>query len=192
VLEDSYDTLLPVLQREEFDQMTDVDHEISAMAAVSKALDGLGDDAQARVLDWAVKRFHGASPTLAQRTTHSGRERDMTSDVADTSEFGSFVDLFDTASPSGDNDKALVGGYWFQVVEGRADFGSQEVNNALKNLGYGISNITRSLDRLQERRPALVRQVSKSGRTKQARKRYKLTEAGLSAVKELVTTGDEG
>jgi hypothetical protein len=165
------------------------DPEISAMSVISEALDGLEADAQARVLDWATKRYRGTSARI-QASDLRGRadlaSAELGFEGSASAEFTSFVDLYDAASPSTDTEKALVGGYWFQVVEERGDFGSQEVNNALKNLGYGISNVTRALDRLQERKPALVRQVSKSGRTQQARKRHKLTEAGINAVKDLL------
>jgi hypothetical protein len=94
--------------------------------------------------------------------------------------------LFDSAAPKTDPERALVGGYWFQSVRDRADFQAQEVNTALKDVGQGIGNITEAFSALQERSPALVRQVAKSGRTRQARKKYKLTTAGTSAVRQML------
>ena len=96
--------------------------------------------------------------------------------------YGAFVDLFDAATPKTDPERALIGAYWFQVVGGASDFQSQQVNEALKDVGHGVGNITDALSKLQRRKPALVRQVAKSGRTRQARKRYKITSAGIGAV----------
>ncbi len=79
-----------------------------------------------------------------------------------------------------------MAGYWFQVVQNQADFVGQAVNNALKDVGHGVGNITNALSSLQSRKPALVRQVAKSGRTQQARKKYKLTTAGVSAVRAMM------
>jgi hypothetical protein len=47
------------------------------------------------------------------------------------------------------------------------------------------------LGALQGRKPALVRQVAKSGRTRQARKKYKLTTAGISAVRAMIARGED-
>ncbi|MCA1694400.1 MAG: hypothetical protein LC749_06575 [Actinobacteria bacterium] len=85
-------------------------------------------------------------------------------------------------NPTTDIDRALTGGYWFQVVKASPCFQAQQVNNVLKDVGHGVENIARALTNLQERSPALVRQLSKSGRTKQARKTYKLTTAGVAAI----------
>src|SRR5438093_685050 len=73
--------------------------------------------------------------------------------------YGAFVDLFDAATPKTDPERALIGAYWFQVVGGASDFQSQQVNEALKDVGHGVGNITDALSKLQRRKPALVRQV---------------------------------
>jgi DNA-binding PadR family transcriptional regulator len=61
------------------------------------------------------------------------------------------------------------------------------LNKELKNLGHGVSNITSALDTLMSRKPALVIQTKKSGTSKQARKKYKLTLEGLRAVERMVS-----
>jgi len=60
------------------------------------------------------------------------------------------------------------------------------VSTELKNLGHGVANITRAFNDLKARRPALAIQVQKSGRAKQARKKYKITEAGLTKVRKML------
>jgi hypothetical protein len=90
-------------------------------------------------------------------------------------------------TPKTEAERALAGAYWFQVIQGQADFQGQQVNNELKNVGHGVSNITVALGKLQNQKPALVRQVAKSGRSRQARKKYKLTTAGISAAKAMIS-----
>ena len=80
------------------------------------------------------------------------------------------AELYAAAAPESEFDKALVAGYWFQFVDGRPEFGSQEINSALKNLGHPIKNITSAFDSLKSRKPASVMQVKKSGSSRQARK----------------------
>ncbi len=53
-------------------------------------------------------------------------------------------------------------------------------------MGHGVGNITTALTNAQKHKPALVRQTSKSGKSRQARKTYKLTTAGVKYVREKV------
>lgn len=158
------------------------DPEVNAMQAVATALEALEQGAQARVLEWAAKRYGIALPKAP------GRIGEKSDDQSDR-EFDSFVDLFDKAGPKSDPERALVGGYWFQVGNATESFTGQQVNDALKDLGHGIGNITVAISSLQDRKPALVRQVSKSGRSKQARKTYKLTSNGIDVVERMISGG---
>ena len=74
-------------------------------------------------------------------------------------------------------------------MQGEADFDAQSVNTKLKHLGHGVGNITQALDVLKDRRPQLIVQLRKSGTTKQARKKYKVTTAGKSAVEAMLANG---
>ena len=100
-------------------------------------------------------------------------------------------DLFNAVGPKTEPEKALVVGYWVQVVEGQADFGSQQINGMLKDMGHGVSNITDVLSSLMNRRPSLVMQTKKVGTSRQARKRYRLTVAGVQEVERRSKTQDE-
>jgi DNA-binding MarR family transcriptional regulator len=73
-----------------------------------------------------------------------------------------------------------------QVCQGNDGFDSYTANSALKQMGYTLSNITRALDILQAQDPKLVMQVRKTGSSRQARKVYKLTHAGLKRVAEML------
>lgn len=170
--------------------MATEDLEIKSMSQMSEALAQLDDDARARVLDWAAKRF-GVPLSRSPRGSDTERD-DLTGGLGERSqegEFKVFADLYDAANPKQDTDRALVGGYWFQAVQGQPDFTGQQVNNALKDVGHGVSNITSALGSLQKHKPALVRQVAKSGRSRQARKKYKLTTAGVGTVRSMINAG---
>jgi len=92
------------------------------------------------------------------------------------------VDLFDNVNPKFEMEKALTAAYWFQEVWNHGSWQAQSLNNILKDVGHGIGNITDALDRAQRCKPALVRQMAKAGRSRQARKTYKLTTAGLQFI----------
>jgi len=62
----------------------------------------------------------------------------------------------------------------------------------LRHLGYAAGNITSALAQLIGGKPQLAIQTHKSGSSKQARKRYRLTNEGLRAVERLLEGGTIG
>ena len=80
----------------------------------------------------------------------------------------------------------MVGGYWFQVCQKQEEFVSADVNKVLANVVGPLSNVTVAFDALKAAKPSLVIQVGKSGKAQQARKKYKLTIAGIRAVDEMI------
>jgi len=156
--------------------------EIAAMDAVAKAVENLDEAAVSRVLHWACARFG----ITATRGGGAGAPGLPDTGLKGLGGFESLADLYAAADPATDADRALIAGYWHQFVDGQETFGSQPLNAALKDLGRGVSNITRALDASMAQKPALVMQVRKSGTTKQARKLYKLTAAGKKAVEMMI------
>ena len=159
----------------------DPDQELEAMAAVHSALEPLEGASRSRVLAWANARYpEGAVPAL------SSVAGPPNATATDTLTFGSLGDLFYAAEPENGLEQALVAAYWFQVVSEQPDFGGGEVNDALKHLGHGLTNVTRTLEQLRSKKPSLIMQVAKTGRSRQGRKRYKLTEAGANEVRTML------
>ncbi len=156
--------------------------EIDAMKAVSDALEPLDEDAIRRVLTWAASS-HGVSSSADKGRVGLGQLVDPNSGGT---EFQHFSELFDTASPATNPDRALVAGYWLQVVEEQGDFASQEANDLLRDLGHGAKNITDAFNKLQAKKPVLARQVQK-GSGKMGRKRIRLTQAGIKRVEAFVS-----
>src|SRR5204862_6999499 len=101
-------------------------------------------------------------------------------------EYQDFPTLFDAASPATEPEHAHVARYWIQVNQGKEDLHGQLLNDELKNMGHGIGNVTDALSSLIERRPALVIQTRKSGTSRQARKKYRLTTEGIRAVEQML------
>ena len=165
--------------------------EVKAMGKVAEALSGLDAAAVARVLRWAVDAYAvtvgGSSAKGQAGSAGSGRGNGTGNGVNDVQPFADLAELHAATTPESDADRALVAGYWFQYCQGQADFGGQEINAALKNLGHPIGNITSAFNNLKARKPAPVMQLKKAGSTQQARKTYKLTVAGKSAVEAMVS-----
>jgi hypothetical protein len=161
------------------------DAELKAMQAMVEALEGIEEGARARVLSWVAKRY-GVSIGTERDAPPAAETSKAENNVGDV-QYASFSDLFDAASPTTENESVLVGAFWFQQLQGNADFSSQQINDELKNLGHAVSNVTRTFDRLRETKPALALQIQKSGKSKQARKRYRLTAAGIKEVIRMLT-----
>jgi len=161
------------------------DPEIKSMGEIAAALEGLDVEARRRVLDWSANKF-GIDLGRPIRSSPSGIGGHVGESTGGDEDYAAFVDLFDVTNPKTEPSKALVGGYWFQVTANQVSFDAQQVNSALKDVGHGIGNITSALSALQQRKPALVRQMAKSGRTKQARKTYKLTTSGIAEVRKMI------
>lgn len=157
--------------------MTALDPELAAMGRVAEALAELEPAARLRVLRWAVDRYaENGSGVLA--VPHGFEdERAAPRDIAE---------LFANANVKTDADRALLAGYWFQHHLEAREWTGFQVNSELRQMGVGVANITHVLTRLIRQSPALVQQLSKSGRSKQARRQYRLTTAGLEAARELL------
>ena len=96
-----------------------------------------------------------------------------------------FHELFDAARPETGAERALVAGYWLQVIQANEEWDSFMVNKELKNLGWPASNITRDLDNLVKRIPRWVHH-RKEGTSQQGRKTYTLTTEGKRAVQRML------
>jgi len=155
------------------------DAEVEAILKVQEILGSLEPDAAQRVARWASEKFGGGPIARA------GEAAGAASPVA-VDEFEDVADLFHAVSPTTESDKALTAAYWAQVCQGLSFFEGYRVNTELKNLGHGLSNVTRALDSLINQKPALVIQTRKSGTSKQARKQYKVTRAGILRIESLI------
>ena len=166
-----------------------IDPEISAMGTIATALNSLETEEEIlRVLDWAAKRF-GATSQIPLASVMPENNSGISSEMPSI-KFDSLADFFAEANPSTVADKALVTGYWIQYIgcdgEGSPEFEAATVNRKLKDLGHRISNITDAFSALQSKKPQLVVQTKKSGSSRQARKKYKLTTTGKDTVESMI------
>lgn len=163
--------------------MSDSDNEIQAMGSIAEILNRLEEDQRGRVIRYILERFNIAAASKNAKMPASSSQTD--SQAQAPNEFDDFASLVDATNPATDPMRALVAGYWLQVSKGGPSFDAQSANTELKHLGHASSNITSALGALIAQKPALVLQLRKSGNTKQARKSYKVTEAGVRKVREM-------
>lgn len=150
------------------------DREIAVMAQLNGLLSELDDRAQERVVQWLIARYPARRiPIVGQREDGAGRQP------------SDFASLMESADFETEEDRTLLACFWVQEFEGANPFDSQRVNTLLKELGFGASNITRALRGLHEQRPRLVMPIRKEGRTRQARKQYRVTGEGIRHARQI-------
>src|SRR5207244_4060863 len=130
------------------------DGELEAIRQVLDVLSALETPVQERV--WS---YVGGRLGLAISRPISTLSPNDSTEYSERTGFGTVADLFERAMPEGEMAKALTVAYWLQTVQGAADWESFAVNSELKHLGHGVSNITKVLDRLTDKKPQLVIQV---------------------------------
>ncbi len=161
------------------------DPEIKAMATITRELEGLEEEQRVNVLLYINTRYGGSAVTSIRPSTQGALQKTA------PEEYDTIGDFFDAANPTTESDRVLVVGYWLQVVENAEEFESAAVNKHLKNLGHTVSNITRAFDQAIAKRPRLIIQTSKSGSSKQARKKYKVTREGIKRVNKMLAQSGE-
>jgi hypothetical protein len=161
------------------------DPELHALSAISSLLSELPGDTQARIVTWITSRFGGHG---ILRNSLKGDAPQFTDSAR---EFPDLATLFVAASPSTGSEKALTVAYWLQECMHHEEWEGFAINTELKHLGHGLKNVTDALNALIEHKPQLVVQLRKSGKAKQARKRYKLTAEGVRKVRLSVSAGSE-
>jgi hypothetical protein len=169
------------------------DAEIEAMSKVADALGNLEEDECGRVLRWAVERYGITIPRMRGgkvQEDDEDRDDDLDDDLegenggggSENLRFEHFAEFYDAADPKTDAERVLVASYWAQVDQGKTTFGSLELNKILKDLGHGVGTINKAMSANIKKKPALILQVARGGSAQQARKKYKLTEAGKKWV----------
>jgi hypothetical protein len=162
-----------------------IDPELRAMITVYEALKDLDDEAKARVIEWVSGKLElvyskiiRPGGDLGSQGTEYG-ERGLL-------DFASVADAFAVANPKNSADKALVVAAYLQASKGGADLTGREINKELTQIGHGVRNITRAVEPLIRKKPQLLIQTRKEGLTRQAQKKYRVTNEGFTFVKRLI------
>jgi hypothetical protein len=79
-------------------------------------------------------------------------------------------------------ERALLGAYVLSGGRAERTVTSQAINAELKRHGLPVPNITRAIESNLRSRPPLMIQKKKLGTTRQARKQYAITQAGVDYV----------
>jgi hypothetical protein len=90
--------------------------------------------------------------------------------------------LMEQWRPDAMAERALLGAYVLSGGRAERTVASQAINAELKRHGLPVPNITRAIESNLRSRPPLMIQKKKLGTTRQARKQYAMTQAGVDYV----------
>ena len=171
--------------------------EAEAISTFIRVMSGLNEEARTRVAHWFSLKCPTRSSSgfrISQMplvSADKGRVESGAASSADAqqSEFPDLAALVTQSRPSNETERTLVAAFWHQVVQKSPDVDAFAVNKELKHLGYPVENITRAFGGLMNTVPQLAIQTRKSGTSRQARKRYRLTSEGINRVNQMISTG---
>ena len=160
------------------------DPELKAMQDVYATLEPLDENAKKRVISWISEKF-SLGNTL--QVNKANRAKGQQSEINELKTISSIGELFAVTSPRTDMDKVLVVSAFLQEKFEKAELTGREINGELHNLGHRVSNVTVAILNLMKRKPQLMIQTKKEGKSQQSQKKYRVSSEGLKVVTELLS-----
>jgi hypothetical protein len=134
--------------------------------------------------DLLLKQAFGMGIPQMQSSSQAGPAPDPRGTRVDAAGSVPFTALIEKWTPNTQADWALLGAYYFQRVMGEQNVTGLQVNRELKQHGYGVTNITDCFTTNMQTEPKRMHQAGKSGKSKQAKKLYLVTTAGMKYVED--------
>jgi hypothetical protein len=168
--------------------------DIRALESVLTTLEPLTRDERVRVLRWTVEKLgiedFGHSLSTALRRDLKGLKPIDAAFSKHPNGFQSIANFVSAANPQTDSDRVLCAATYLQdFADGDSSeltLTGKQINDALKDLGHGVKNITDCINTLRERKPQHMIQTKKSGKARQSWKEYRVTGAGVDYAYRLI------
>lgn len=149
------------------------DSDIEALRLTSSVLDPLSPAVRQRVLRFLNDRY-----AEKMEDEIDDPQANLKLDDSAIQPSRGLVDLealYIRAKTTAQWERALITGYWLQELKRKKDFDAMSVNQAMRQCGYGISNITRELTKLTGWK--LIAQQPAQNRNE--RRRFRVSPDGL-------------
>jgi len=82
--------------------------------------------------------------------------------------------------------KILLAASYLQEKNNLEEIATRDINESLRKLGYDVTNIAVTLNSLIQKKPPMLIIVGKEGDSKQARRKFKVSEEGLALAKSFL------
>lgn len=172
-----------------------MDPELEALSKINDTINDLPEDAKIRVVAWLINKYSiysnqpvNASVSPKKLLSENGVEEKEIVDGNDQliATFSNPADLFAKCSPSKSGEKILVVAAYLQTKNSGKDLSGYEINQVLKNMGHKVESFSHRMDTLMGQKPQLMIQTKKCGNSKQGKKSYRVTDAGMKEVEKLI------
>lgn len=169
--------------------MKDLAQAKALLDEINAAISGYDAVLKERARDILLEEAFGVKPVDGGREGEGPARRARAGPVPRRAR-GSAGALLEQWRPDSMAERALLGAY--VLSGGRADrtVASQAINAELKRHGLPVPNITRAIESNLRSRPPLMIQKKKLGTTRQARKQYAMTQAGVELVEARLRAGE--
>ncbi len=160
--------------------MADISETKKILDQINAALESYDPVLKEKARDVLLKQAFGVEANSVKPPASSGKGQVAPVEANPIA----FHQLVEKWTPDTQAEWSLLASYYFQEVLGKESLTAFEINKELKQHGAVISNITVSLEENINQNPALMRQIGKAGKTKQAKKKYIVTTNGINFVKD--------
>lgn len=166
--------------------------ELEILAEIDKLLSKLDKEAQNRTMLWLSEKHsvNIISEGILEKLiygigalSHNGNSVINLLTPKTLEGFKSVAHLLDCINAKNSASKVLIVAVFLQEKMQLESLTGRDINKELKQLGIGISNITQAIGSLVDRRPPLVKILSKGGTSQQSRKKYLVMPEGVEAVR---------
>ncbi len=99
------------------------------------------------------------------------------------------LDLFAEANVKKVSDKILLMAAYLQERLNFKEISSYDINFRLKRIGHGVQNISSSINGIlkrKQREAPLMMELKKEGASKQARRKFRVTDDGLKKARSFL------
>ncbi|MBR1830289.1 MAG: hypothetical protein IJ781_12475 [Atopobiaceae bacterium] len=168
--------------------MTEMLGELTVMNDVAKILATLNGDERRRVIVWLTDYFgileddlteydFDAMPFEAPTFEEYEVEEAPAEEAPDT-----FESFYATVAPKTAIQKIVTAAHWLETKDGKESWKSFEINKLLKSIDVKVTSVSGTLGLEEKKDQPLVEVLQKSGDSMQARKTFRLSEAGYAFV----------
>lgn len=154
--------------------------EVSAVSESGVAPTPVADAELARE---PLEEIRGRPPRAPRTAPHQAELAGITGFL----KYDSVEDLFFSSNARTVASKILLVAAYLQEKHNLKELSSFDINTRLKKVGHGVQNITTSINTLMNKKPPLMIQTGKSGDTKQAKRKFRVTEEGLRIARNYIT-----
>jgi hypothetical protein len=167
--------------------------DLKATEQILRILGSFSKPDQERIVRWVSEKLDLGSrvPHSSPRATSIGAAIEERA-AAPSSTHSSVGEFLASARAKTDTERVLAVATYLQEYGGQTELTGAQINSELRHMGHGVSNITDVINTLKDKKPQLMIQTRKEGTTKQARKKYKVTAAGIEFMRGVTNVeGDD-